>query len=549
MIQKHRSTLIFVNTRRLSERVTHNLSEIIGEEHITSHHGSLSKKSRLSAERRLKAGTLKAVVATASLELGIDIGYIDLVIQIGSPRSIATFLQRIGRSGHALGTIPKGRLVALTRDELLEAIDLMCAIRAGRLDQTVIPDGPLDILAQQMVAMCAAEEWEEKALFDLVKKSYPYQHLSKTNFEALLTMLSEGLPSSNGRSGAHLYWDRIQGRLKARRGARIVASTSGGAIPDLADYKVVAEPDQVKVGTVDEDFAVESLAGDVFLLGNTSWRIQQVGSGEVIVKDAHGAAPTIPFWRGEAPSRTLELSQEVSKLREALDHRLDQPEVALDWLMQQATFSETKGKEMVDYLSAQKAAVGMIPTARHLLFERFFDESGGMQMVLHSPMGGRVNRAYGLALRKRFCRRFDFELQASADDNGLVLSLGPQQGFALEEVVKMIRPEGARAVLEQALLPSPFFTNRWRWNTTRALVVLRQRGGKRVPPPLQRFRADDLLTNLFPALRACPDNGMYVGNLEIPDHPLLRQTVDDVLHEAMDVEAWVHLLEDIESKE
>jgi len=548
LIQSHRSTLIFVNTRRLSERVTHNLSELIGEAHITSHHGSLSKKSRLAAEKRLKSGELKAVVATASLELGIDIGYIDLVIQIGSPRAIATFLQRIGRSGHALGKTPKGRLVALTRDELLEAIALIRAVHAGRLDQTIIPKGPLDILAQQIVAMCAAEEWHENALFKRVRSAYPYGNLEKSDFEALLTMMSEGIPSSNGRKGAYLHRDQIQGRLKARRGARIAASTSGGAIPDLADYRVVAEPEGVTVGSVDEDFAIESLAGDVFLLGNTSWRIQQVKSGEVVVHDAHGAAPTIPFWRGEAPSRTAALSQEVSDLRAAIAARLDDPPQATQWLKGEAVLSQQNAEECINYLATQQAATGMIPTAEHILFERFFDESGGMQLVIHSPLGGRVNRAYGLALRKRFCRRFDFELQASADDNGLVLSLGPQQGFALEDVVQMIRPEGAQAMLEQALLPSPFFQNRWRWNTTRALVVLRQHGGKRTPPPLQRFRADDLLTNVFPALTACPDNGNYAGNLEIPDQPLVRQTVDDVLHEAMDVEAWLTLIENIVSK-
>ncbi len=548
LVQSHRSTLIFVNTRRLSERVTHHLSELIGKEHVTSHHGSLSKKSRLLAEKRLKSGDLKAVVATASLELGIDIGTIDLVIQIGSPRAIATFLQRIGRSGHALGQVPKGRLFALTRDELLEAAALIRAVRAGHLDQIMIPKGPLDILAQQIVAMSAVEEWEETALFSLVCKAYPYRDLSKKRYEALLTMLSEGIPSSHGPKGAYVYRDRISGRLKGRRGARLAALTSGGAIPDLADYKVVSEPEGITVGSVDEDFAVESLAGDVFLLGNTSWRIQHVRSGEVVVNDAQGAAPTIPFWRGEAPSRTLELSQAVSRLREEIGQRLDCPEMAARWLSEEASVSEKGALGAVEYLTAQKASVGMIPTQSHILFERFFDESGGMQLVIHAPFGGRVNRAYGLALRKRFCRRFDFELQASADDNGLVLSLGPQQGFALEEVLNMVRPEGAQAMLEQALLPSPFFTTRWRWNTTRALVVLRQRGGKRVPPPLQRFRADDLLTQVFPALTSCPDNGNYAGNLEIPEHPLIRQTVDDVLHEAMDIEAWLRLLEDIHNK-
>ncbi|MFQ5596410.1 MAG: DEAD/DEAH box helicase [Nitrospiria bacterium] len=549
MILSHRSTLIFVNTRRMAERITHHLSELLGAEHVTSHHGSLSKKLRLLAERRLKEGKLKAVVATASLELGIDIGFIDLVIQIGSPRSIAVFLQRIGRSGHALGQIPKGRLFALTRDELLEAVSLVRAVHAGRLDQILIPKAPLDILAQQIVAATACEEWDERSLYDLFRRATPFKDLAWTDFEAVVEMLSEGLSTRNGKAGAYLHRDRVQGRIKARRGARISALTSGGAIPELADYKVVAEPEGIRVGSVDEDFAIESMAGDIFLLGNTSWRIQQVRSGEVVVTDAQGAPPTIPFWRGEAPSRTFELSQEVSKLREEIDGRLDHLKAAADWLTQEAHLPAEKAQETIDYLLTQKSAVGMIPTQSHILYERFFDESGGMQLVIHTPFGGRVNRAYGLALRKRFCRRFDFELQASADDNGLVLSLGPQQGFPLEEVARMIRPEVAKDLLEQALLASPFFTNRWRWNLTRALVVLRQRGGKRVPPPLQRFRADDLLTNLFPAITACAENGNFVGNIPIPDHPMIRQTVNDTLHEAMDVDGWIALLNALDAKE
>lgn len=546
MVQSHRSTLIFVNTRRLAERVTHHLSEMLGEEAITSHHGSLSKKIRLSAEARLKAGELKAVVATASLELGIDIGFIDLVIQIGSPRSIATFLQRIGRSGHALGVTPKGRLFALTRDELLECVALIRAVRSGRLDRIVLPQAPLDILAQQIVAATACEEWKEEDLFALVQGAYPFCNLSRDDFDAIIEMLGEGFSSRIGRVGAYLHRDKTQNRVRARRGARLAAITSGGAIPELADYKVVAEPERVMVGSVDEDFAIESLAGDVFLLGNTSWRIRQVRSGEVVVVDAHGAAPTIPFWRGEAPSRTFELSQEVSNLREEIDRRLGDPNDATAWLMHEAAVSEEKGRESVEYFMAQKAAVGMIPTQSHLLFERFFDESGGMQLVIHSPFGGRVNRAYGLALRKRFCRRFDFELQASADDNGLLLSLGPQQGFPIEDVIRMIQPDQAGNLLRQALLASPMFTNRWRWNTTRALAVLRQRGGRRVPPVLQRFRADDLLSAVFPALTSCPENGFYMGDMEIPNHPLVKQTVNDALNEAMDLEGWVRLLQQID---
>ncbi|MBI3596311.1 MAG: DEAD/DEAH box helicase [Nitrospirae bacterium] len=547
LIKQHRSTLIFVNTRRLAERVTHQLSDLLGEDAVASHHGSLSKKIRLAAEARLKAGELKAVVATASLELGIDIGFIDLVIQVGSPRAIATFLQRIGRSGHALGVVPKGRLFALTRDELLECAALIRAVRAKRLDRIEIPKAPLDILAQQIVAASACEEWSEDEMFSLVRGAYPYRDLSRSDFEAVIEMLSEGFSTRTGRFSAYLYRDGVHHRVKARRGARLTALTSGGAIPERADYKVVAEPEHVTVGSVDEDFAVESMSGDVFLLGNTSWRIQHVRGGEVVVADAHGAAPTIPFWRGEAPSRTVELSQEVSALREEIEKRLQDPKQAVGFLVNECAMGETNAKEAVEYLSAQKAAVGMIPTQSHLLIERSFDESGGMELVIHSPFGGRINRALGLTLRKRFCRRFDFELQASADDNGVVLSLGPQQSFPIDEIPRMVHADQAGHLLTQAVLPTPFFTVRWRWNTTRALAVLRHRGGKKVPPALQRFRADDLLTAVFPAITACPENNMAGPDIPIPDHPLVQQTMNDALHEAMDLDGLVRLLEEIQT--
>jgi len=557
LIRQHRSTLIFVNTRRMAERVTHQLSELVGDDAVASHHGSLSKKIRQEVESRLKSGELKAVVATASLELGIDIGFIDLVIQIGSPRSIATVLQRIGRSGHALGVVPKGRLFALTRDELLECAALIHAVRAGRLDRIEIPKAPLDILAQQIVASAACREYDEKSLYELVRGAYPYRDLSRSDFDAVIEMLAEGFSTRAGRFSAYLYRDRVHHRIKARRGARLTALTSGGAIPETAQYKVIAEPEGVTVGAVDEDFAVESMSGDVFLLGNTSWRIRQVRAGEVIVQDAHGAAPTIPFWRGEAPGRTVELSQEVSAVREEIEKRLDPassspqrpPDMreATQWLTNECAVPEAKAHEAVEYLSVQKAAVGVIPTQSHLLIERFFDESGGMQLVIHSPFGSRINRAWGLALRKRFCRRFDFELQASADDNGIVLSLGPQHSFPLEEVSKMIHADQAEALLAQAVLTAPVFMIRWRWNATRALAILRQRGGKKVPPPLQRMRADDLLTAAFPAITACQDNANYPADIPIPDHPLVRQTMDDCLHEAMDLDGFVGLLKAIEA--
>ncbi|MEW6684147.1 MAG: DEAD/DEAH box helicase [Nitrospirota bacterium] len=545
LIAAHRSTIVFVNTRRLAERVTLRLTERLGEGAVLSHHGSLSKKIRRNTELRLKSGDLKAVVATASLELGIDVGFIDLVIQIGSPRSIAVFLQRVGRSGHALGHVPKGRLFPLTRDELMECAALLRSVRRGDLDRVVIPEAPLDILAQQIVAETACEEWPEDDLFRRFHAAWPYRNLSRDRFDQVVTMLADGYATRVGRAGAYLHHDRVGKRLKARRAARLTALTSGGAIPELADYRVVAESEQTVVGSVDEDFAVESMSGDIFLLGNTSWRIQYVRAGDVVVEDAHGAPPTIPFWRGEAPSRTRELSAALSELRRDLSTRVTEPETAVSWLTEECLVDESAARQMIAYTQAQLAAVGLLPTQDHILIERFFDESGGMQLVIHSPYGGRINRAWGLALRKRFCRTFDFELQASADDDGIVLSLGPQQSFPLSDVPAMLPSRQAEHVLTQAVLGSPIFATRWRWNANRALAVPRQQHGRRVPPPLQRMRSDDLIVSVFPQQMACPEN-LPGGDIPIPDHPLVNQTMHDCLYEACDLKGFVELLRGIE---
>lgn len=544
LIQEHRSTLIFVNTRRLAERVAHQLMARLGEDAVATHHGSLSHAIRQRTEQRLKQGDLKAVVATASLELGIDIGHIDLVCQLGTPRAIATFLQRVGRAGHSLGVIPKGRLFALTREEQIECLALVRAVFAGRLDRIQIPREPLDILAQQLVAAAAGDEWDEDTLFNLCRRAHPFHELSRQDFDTVLEMLSEGVAPQRGRWGAHIHRDLVNRRIRGRRGARLTAITCGGAIPEIADYRVVLDDDaRTFVGTVDEDFAVESMAGDIFLLGNTSWRIRHVRGGEVVVSDAQGAPPTIPFWRGEAPGRTFELSAEVAQLREDIVGRLGQD--AESWLQQACHVDEHGARQAVAYVTAQQVATGMVPTQQKVLFERFFDESGGMQLVVHAPFGTRINRAWGLAMRKRFCRSFDFELQASAGDNGVVLSLGAQHSFPMEQMFRLVPSHVGREVLIQALLAVPFFTTRWRWNATRALAIRRADKGRRVPPPLQRMRADDLLSAVFPAQTACQEN--VVGDIEVPDHPLVNQTVHDCLHEAMDIGGFIELLHDIEN--
>jgi ATP-dependent helicase Lhr and Lhr-like helicase len=548
LIESHRSTLVFVNTRRLAERVARRLSEKLGEDAVASHHGSLSRELRLDAEERLKAGKLKAIVATASLELGIDVGFIDLVCQLGSPRSIATFLQRVGRAGHRLGVVPKGRLFCLTRDELLEGLALLRAVRRGRLDAVEPPAAPLDILAQQLVAETAAcGERTEDGLFELARGAWPYKDLRREDFDAVVAMCAEGLGRAR-KDGAYLHRDAVHGVLRPRRAARLTAITSGGAIPETADYRVVTEDENTFVGTVNEDFAIESMAGDVFLLGNTSWRVRYVRGGQVVVSDAHGAPATIPFWLGEAPGRTIELSEELSDLREGLDGKLGEgQDEARSWLEAETGADERAARQAVAYAGAQKAALGFLPTRRKVLFERFFDDSGGMQLVVHAPFGSRINRAWGLAMRKKFCRSFDFELQASADDNGIVLSIGVQHSFPLEQMFKLVSSKTAEETLTQALLAAPMFQVRWRWNVTRALAVLRTRGGKKVPPPLQRFRADDLLTAVFPMQTACFEH--RPPDLEVPDHPLVRQTVHDCLTEAMDVVRWKKLLESIEAGE
>jgi ATP-dependent Lhr-like helicase len=548
LIQSHRSTLVFVNTRRLAERVAHRLKEQLGEGVIASHHGSLSKELRLDAERRLKAGELKAIVATASLEMGIDIGYIDLVCQIGSPRSIAAFLQRVGRSGHSLGALPKGRLFPLTRDELIECLSLIRSVRRGLLDRIEIPQAPLDILAQQIVATVASDECSEDELYTLCCRAWPYRNLSRADFDAIVQMLAEGVKPAT-KAGAYLHRDQINGRLRARRGARIAALTSGGAIPEQGEYRVVIEGEGTLVGTVDEDFAIDSMAGNIFLLGNTSWRIQQIRPGEVIVVDGQGAPPTFPFWFGEAPGRSIELSTEISNLRRDIAERilptqLDEPPADLQaWLAGECNADAWAAEQAVRYIAVQKAAVGMVPTVDEILFERFFDESGGMQLVIHSPLGARINRAWGLALRKRFCRSFDFELQAAADDNGVLLSIGPQHSFPIDSLFHMLNPQNGQDLLEQAVLAAPMFGARWRWNVTRALAVLRSRGGKRVPPHLQKFRAEDLLAATFPETVGCLEN--HHGPVVIPDHPLVRQTMHDCLTEAMDIKRWLALLGDV----
>ena len=549
LIQDHRTTLIFVNTRRHAERATRHLAELVGEENVGSHHGSLSKEHRHDAEQRLKSGSLRALVATASLELGIDIGDVDLVCQICSPRSITVFLQRIGRSGHSVGKTPKGRIFPTTRDELVESAALLKAINDGELETLQICGESLDVLAQQIVAESCVGDCEIDNLFDSFRGAYPYRNLQKSQFHTILQMLCEGFTLTRGRRGAYIHLDAVNKIIRGRRGARIVAATNAGAIPDLFDYDVILEPDDIRIGTVNEDFAFESLAGDIFQLGNASYRIRRVEKGYVRVEDAHGQPPNIPFWLGEGRGRSPVLSKAVSDLRQYVSANLDERDLskAAERFAQDYRADHFIAMQIVEYLAAAKHALGVLPDNRNIVFERFFDETGDTHLVVHSVFGSRLNRAWGLALRKRFCVRFNFELQAAALEDNFVLSLGPTHSFALDEVQGYIKSSNVRTTLVQALLGAPMFATRWRWVANAALAVLRFRNGKKVPPPFQRNDSEDLLSLVFPAQVACQEN--ITGPIEVPDHPLVQQTISDCLHEVMDVDGLEEILERIENKE
>lgn len=564
LARQNRSTLIFANTRRVAERVAHHLAERLGSEQVAAHHGSLSRKLRLQAENQLKNGELKALVATASLELGIDIGSVDLVCQLGSPRAIAVMLQRVGRAGHWHGAVSKGRLFVTTRDELLECAALVHAIRDGDLDELILPEAPLDILAQQLVASCATDEWQEDALFAMVRRAYPYRALPRQTFDEVLEMLAEGIAGSRGRYSAYLFRDRVNGRVKGRRGSRLTAITNGGAIPENGLFTVITEPTGAMVGTLDEDFAVESNRGDIILLGSTSWRIRRIEStaGRVLVEDAHGAPPTVPFWRGEAPGRTNELSLRVSALRQRLSDLLPAEcmpaasvseqsaltQNALQWLMENCQVNRAGAEQLIEYILQGRALLGGVPTQQTVIAERFFDEAGGMQLIIHAPFGARINKAWGLALRKCFCRSFNFELQASATDDGINIALAEQHSFPLADVFAFLNPKSITKVLTQAVLQSPLFATRWRWDAGRALALVRFRNGKKIPPNIQRMLADDLLAAVFPDAAACQDN-LGGRDIVLPDHPLINETIKDALTEALDLQGLIGVLEGLKKGE
>ena len=551
LAKEHRTTLVFVNTRRLAERLALHLSERLGHEQVAAHHGSLARDQRLSAEQRLKRGELRVLVATASLELGIDIGEVDLVCQISSPRSIAAFLQRVGRSGHQVGGTPKGRLFATSRDDLIECVALLDCVRRGELDELKVPQAPLDVLAQHIVAEVSCREWDEAALLALFRCATPYAELAQPDYQAVVTTLAEGYETRQGLRSAYLHRDTVGGTLRGRRGSKLAAVTSGGTIADNADYAVMLEPQGLNIGSVNEDFAVESLAGDVFQLGNASYRIIRVEGGRVRVEDAKGMPPNVPFWLGEAPGRSDELSRSVARLQAAVDEQLARSEgqhaPVRAWMTKALALDLASAEQLLEYLARIRHVLGALPSQDTLIMERFLDASGGTQLVVHSPFGSRVNRAWGLALRKRFGQTFNIELQAAASEDAIVVSLPTEHRFTLDDVWGYLRSATAEAVLVQAVLEAPLFRVRWRWNAANALALPRFAGGRKVAPQLQRMKSEDLITHVFPEQAACMENA--VGEREVPDHPLVRQTLHDCLHEALDSDRWLQLLRCMEAGE
>jgi ATP-dependent Lhr-like helicase len=546
LIAEHRTTLVFTLSRRHAERVALNLQKKLGADSVMAHHGSLARAERLLAEQRLKRGELKAIVATASLELGIDVGAVDLVCQLDTPKSISAAIQRIGRSGHSLGATPKGRFFALTTDDLLECGAAVRAIRRGHLDEVEIPMGCVDIAAQQIVAIAAEEgEISETELLRILRSAYNFGDLDAPRLRHLLDQLSAELPERIMGAAPKIFFDRVNARVRPRRSARLSAITSGGTIPEAGNYDVVIESEGRKVGDVEEDFAQESSRGDVFSLGSMPWQIQRISRGRLMVEPAPGMAPTLPFWITEAGGRSPALSSEISDLRREIWNRVERNESPVEWLMAECAMSERAATQAADYVRRGVEALGTIPDEKTVVVERFFDGLGGTQVVIHTPFGIRLNRGLGLALRKRLCQSFDFEIQAQAIDDGVLLALNSRHSFPLETLFSMLKARNARDVLVQALLAAPMFEVRFRHVATRALAVMRSSRGKRVPAWIQRLRSQELLSAIFPGQQACIENKPVA--IELPDHFVIDETIRECLEESTDLPRTVKILEGIES--
>ena len=550
LVKEHRTTLVFTLSRRWAERIALNLQKRLGADAVMAHHGSLARAERLDAEQRLKRGDLRAIVATASLELGIDVGAVELVCQIDSPKTISAAIQRIGRSGHRLDATPRGRLFALTIDDLLECAAAVRAIRAGRLDEVEIPVGCMDVAAQQIVAIAAEEsEIGEAELLRILRGAYNFADLDGEGLARLLGQMAAELSTRVQGAAPKIFYDRTGGRVRARRGARLAAITSGGTIPESGNLDVVIASQGRKIGDVEEDFAQESSRGDIFALGSMPWRVLGISRNRFMVEPAPGMAPSLPFWQTEAAGRSPALSAEVSDLRREVVTRAASggEDGAGAWLAAECAIDERAARQVVQYVRRGEAALEALPDQRTLIVERFFDGLGGTQVVIHSPLGIRVNRGLGLALRKRLCQSFDFEIQASAIDDAVLLALNARHSFPLETLTAMLSARSLRHVLEQALLAAPMFEVRLRHVATRALAVMRSMRGRKVPAWIQRLRTQEVAAAIFPQREACLEN--RPAEVALPDHFIVGETMRECLEESTDIRRLLDLWRGIESGE
>ena len=544
LIREHRTTLVFTLSRRWAERIALALQKRVGPDAVMAHHGSLARIERLQAEQRLKRGELKAIVATSSLELGIDVGAVDLVCQVDSPKSIAAAVQRIGRSGHHLGGTPKGRFFALTIDDLLECAAAVRAARHGHLDEVEIPAGCLDVAAQQIIALATdQEEISETELLNMLRSVQNFAGLEPPALQQLILEMSAQLPERIQGANPKIFYDQVNRRVRARRGARLAAITSGGTIPESGNLDVVIASESRKIGDVEEDFAQESSRGDIFSLGSMPWRVLGISKNRFLVEPAPGMAPSLPFWQTEAAGRSPALSTELCDLRReiaAFIANSGDDDGASSWLESECALEPEAAKQAVAYIRRGLAALNALPDENTLVVERFFDGLGGTQIVIHSPWGIRLNRGFGLALRKRLCQSFDFEIQASAIDDAILLALNSRHSFPLEHILEMVNSQNVREVLEQALLDAPMFEVRFRHVATRALSIMRSGRGSKVPAWIQRLRSQELITALFPQRNACLDNRPPA--VILPDHFIVNETMRECLEETADISRLEALL-------
>jgi ATP-dependent Lhr-like helicase len=531
LIREHRSTIVFVNSRRLAERIAARINDLAAEELVRAHHGSIAREQRMLIEDELKGGRLRGLVATSTLELGIDMGAVDLVLQIEAPPSVAAGIQRVGRAGHSVGEISRGVVIPKFRGDLLESAAVVEGMLDGRIESTVVPRKPLDVLAQHIVAMCALDEWEVEKLGRVVRRAYPYSDLGPRAFESVLDMLSGRYPSDQFvELRPRIVWDRVAGKVRGRAGAQRLAVTNPGTIPDRGLYSVNLAEDGRRVGELDEEMVYETRVGETFVLGASTWRIVDITPSQVIVNPAPGEPGKIAFWKADAPSRPVELGAALGKMVREL--RALDPNAAAKRLRERAGFDDLAIKNLLAYLDDQAGATGTVPDDRNLVVERFRDEVGDWRVCLHTPFGGRVHAPLALALEARLHERLGVDARALWTDDGIALHLPEVESPpSLDELI--LDPEEVQALVSAQLPGSALFASRFRENAARSLLLPRRRPGQRTPLWQQRMRSASLLQVA----------GQY------PDFPILAETWREVMSDHFDMPALTGLLRAIRSRE